>query len=317
MGQNADLNRRLLATEKSFDIANIRSKKQRIMTSSKEEKSSKNEDEKVGRLGDAVASLEIIEEMQPMPPLQGVPESSSFDFESDLADSGVYQRAHGRNMRFSVGSSMVRPWSCLSEVSDDQFSSMSLMALPVFAEDIANPHHYDFDAYPSYPPPPYTPMADDVIQDQSPPPARQSVPSERPSIMLMSGVEILHAMYYRGTSIFHHCMAIRAQLNQIAGFPELIDSYVFEEEATNPLEEIIFIFQQGLPLFLLFGQIEPSFNAEVARSEGLDPDDTVSRFFSQCEEDDFDIDDYFVEEDLMGSSNNGFLKVSNPRLPFL
>ncbi|KAM0543995.1 hypothetical protein ACHAPJ_012020 [Fusarium lateritium] len=71
---------------------------------------------------------------------------SKFDFEDDLELSRVYRRAQRDTMDFSFRSSIARSnsWSVFSGLSLGDVSIMSVIALPVYQEDLTNAQHYDF-----------------------------------------------------------------------------------------------------------------------------------------------------------------------------
>ncbi|KAF5593448.1 Rho guanine nucleotide exchange factor scd1 [Fusarium pseudoanthophilum] len=70
---------------------------------------------------------------------------SKFDFEGDLESSRVYRRAVRETMDFSFRSSIARShnWSVFSGLSLGDISIMSVIALPVYQDDISNFEHYD------------------------------------------------------------------------------------------------------------------------------------------------------------------------------
>ncbi|KAK4160643.1 hypothetical protein QBC43DRAFT_303568 [Cladorrhinum sp. PSN259] len=69
-------------------------------------------------------------------------------FEWDLELSRVYRRAQNtrNSMDFSFRSSIARTnaWSIFSGLSLGDISVLSVIALPIYADDLQNPHHYDF-----------------------------------------------------------------------------------------------------------------------------------------------------------------------------
>ncbi|KAL9572362.1 hypothetical protein ACKAV7_003563 [Fusarium commune] len=71
---------------------------------------------------------------------------SKFDFEDDLESSRVYRRALRETMDYSFRSSIARShnWSVFSGLSLGDISIMSVIALPVYQDDITNAEHYDF-----------------------------------------------------------------------------------------------------------------------------------------------------------------------------
>ncbi|RGP71687.1 hypothetical protein FLONG3_6991 [Fusarium longipes] len=71
---------------------------------------------------------------------------SKFDFQDDLEASRPYRRAKRDTMDYSFRSSIARSnsWSVFSGLSLGDISIMSVIALPVYQEDITNAQHYDF-----------------------------------------------------------------------------------------------------------------------------------------------------------------------------
>ncbi|KAF5621332.1 Rho guanine nucleotide exchange factor scd1 [Fusarium tjaetaba] len=76
---------------------------------------------------------------------------SKFDFEDDLESSRVYRRAVRETMDYSFRSSIARShsWSVFSVLSLGDVSIMSVIALPVYQDDITNAEHYDFGEEPA------------------------------------------------------------------------------------------------------------------------------------------------------------------------
>ncbi|KAF5563533.1 Rho guanine nucleotide exchange factor scd1 [Fusarium napiforme] len=76
---------------------------------------------------------------------------SKFDFEDDLESSRVYRRAVRETMDYSFRSSIARShsWSVFSGLSLGDISIMSVIALPVYQDDITNAEHYDFGEEPA------------------------------------------------------------------------------------------------------------------------------------------------------------------------
>lgn len=70
-------------------------------------------------------------------------------FERDLKESRVYRRAKRDTMDGSVRSSVGRThtWSVFSGLSLSNISDISVIALPIYAEDLTNPHHYNFGSF--------------------------------------------------------------------------------------------------------------------------------------------------------------------------
>jgi cell division control protein 24 len=76
---------------------------------------------------------------------------SKFDFEEDLESSRVYRRAVRETTDYSFRSSIARShsWSVFSGLSLGDISIMSVIALPVYQDDITNAEHYDFGEEPA------------------------------------------------------------------------------------------------------------------------------------------------------------------------
>lgn len=77
---------------------------------------------------------------RPSPQLPGSP------FEQDLETSRVYRRATRMSLDLSVRSSVAQThaWSMFSGLSLGQISNLSVLALPLYADDITNAQHYAF-----------------------------------------------------------------------------------------------------------------------------------------------------------------------------
>ncbi|QPC67405.1 hypothetical protein HYE67_009636 [Fusarium culmorum] len=69
-----------------------------------------------------------------------------FDFEHDLESSRVYRRTKRDTVDFSFCSSILRSnsWYVFSGLSLSDVSCLSVIALPVYSDDIINAHHYNF-----------------------------------------------------------------------------------------------------------------------------------------------------------------------------
>ena len=68
-----------------------------------------------------------------------------FTFEQDLGESKVYSRARRRKSLESLQSAGPSfGWSCLSELSLAQVSNISVISLPLTANELANAKHYSW-----------------------------------------------------------------------------------------------------------------------------------------------------------------------------
>ncbi|KAI0187749.1 hypothetical protein EV127DRAFT_435930 [Xylaria flabelliformis] len=191
---NYELSRRMMHLEDAFDVQTIRSRQSIMSVLATERPEAQGGGVVVG------ASLAEVRERilsaaaeQPVPPPESVLRSV-FEFESDLETSRVYRRARRDTMDFSFRSSIARThaWSALSGCSLANISVLSVIALPLDLEDIANRHHYiNTNDVP-------------IVEKEL------SIPMSEPSIAEKG-------------SIFYICLRIHSQLLQIAGFQELFN----------------------------------------------------------------------------------------------
>ncbi|KAK2669873.1 hypothetical protein RAB80_014010 [Fusarium oxysporum f. sp. vasinfectum] len=170
------------------------------------------------------------------------PSRFEFEFERDLTASRVYRRAKRDTMDFSVRSSVARThaWSIFSGISLSKISEMSVLALPLYAEDIANPQHYHF--------------------------GHEAFQPKR----LLSPTGCTR-------SIYHECVEVQLQLSQLEWFAELHRQETQRTEDENPLSILIAIFRRGTPPLMLFNQLD---NSQQERWQNLiasSPTDTVAK----------------------------------------
>ncbi|KAM5350443.1 hypothetical protein ACJ41O_006948 [Fusarium nematophilum] len=159
-------------------------------------------------------------------PPPAIPRRSSlfeFGFEHDLKASRVYRRAKRDTMDFSVRSSVARThaWSIFSGISLSNISEISVLALPLYADDIANPQHYNFGY--------------EILQPKA----------------------LLSPTVYT-KSIYHECVELQLQLSQLEWFDALHQKEAQVAEDRNPLQVLIAIFQRGTSLLMLFNQLDKS-----------------------------------------------------------
>ncbi|KAH8650456.1 CDC24 calponin-domain-containing protein [Ilyonectria robusta] len=204
-----------------------------------------------------------------------------FEFERDLKASHVYRRAKRDTMDFSVRSSVARThaWSIFSGISLSNISEISVLALPLYAEDIANPQHYDFGHETVQPKPLFSPT-----------------------------------VYTR--SIYHECVEAQLQLSQFEWFAELHRQETQRgTEDQTPLSILIAIFRHGTPLLMLFNQLD---NSQHERWESLiasSPSESVAKlaivkFVQACVSRlSFQPADCFTVADLMSIDTTNHIKV--------
>lgn len=147
-----------------------------------------------------------------------------FDFQGDLETSLVYRRANRDSMDFSFRSSVAQShmWSVFSDLSlGDIISNLSVVALPIYADEITNASHYEFGG-------PSLEVASPSVDEASEPTPR---------------------IYLR------ECLEIESKLSQVSAFRELF----IEERSTgdeHPFWVLHRIFQRGYPLMMLFNMWE-------------------------------------------------------------
>ena len=75
---------------------------------------------------------------------KGLVNVTSLTFEQDLRQSKVYKRVQRRNSLASLSSSAAPSfgWSCLSEMSLANVSNISVISLPIAANELSNGGHY-------------------------------------------------------------------------------------------------------------------------------------------------------------------------------
>lgn len=162
-----------------------------------------------------------------------------FDFEHDLKLSRVYRHAKRDTMDFSASSSVARThaWSNLSGISLSDISHISVLALPLYVEDISNPQHYNF--------------GQETIQP---------TPLFAPTILTRS--------------IYHDCIEVQLQLSQFEWFAQYQQQEPSKDE--NPLSNLMSIFRIGTPLLMLFDQLDSSNHERWKGIIASSPSDEVS-----------------------------------------
>lgn len=220
------------------------------------------------------------------PASSGSLQKSYFDFEPDLKASRVYRRVKRDTMDYSFRSSVAsRTWSMFSGLSLSDVSIMSVIALPICSEDLTNPGHYAFGS------------------DHPPPRSMQT-----------------QIVFDRERSIFHDCIEVKAQLLHCPGFTALFDeTNALQDEATNPMDELRRVFQQGFPLLMLsnfwqgskddkdISALQAAGEADKGRLVKLAAHEFLFDLAVLLR---MDLRDLFTFDDFVGSSYIGFSKVS-------
>ncbi|KAF5009360.1 hypothetical protein FDECE_4416 [Fusarium decemcellulare] len=275
LDSNQDLSRRLLNLENSLDTQTIISKRMSLMSVSIPESQSSNSIDPQSTLASTTESSTETDSSVFI---------SKFEFEDDLETSGVYRRAqHNRNtMDFSFRSSVARShvWSILSGLSMSDVSIMSMIALPVYQEDLTNAQHYDFG--------------------QGPQPAAVTPPRQQEQSLLIE------------------CQEIKMKMLQIPGFQEYFDQVPQREHDRTHIDafdSLRVVLRQGMPLVRLLQALDP--RLEVFTETNLHHLDgqvvqkaAIYRFLEYCYKVlDLDSGSLFTIFDLLSDSAYGFSKV--------
>jgi cell division control protein 24 len=162
-----------------------------------------------------------------------------FDFDHDLKLSRVYRHAKRDTMDFSARSSVARThaWSSLSGISLSDISHISVLALPLYIEDISNPEHYNFGQEAFQPRPILVP----------------TMPTR---------------------SIYHDCIEVQLQLSQFKWFAQFQQQESSSEE--SPLSNLLSIFRIGTPLLMMFNELDNSHHERWKDLIASSPSDEVS-----------------------------------------
>lgn len=185
-------------------------------------------------------------------------------------------------MDYSMRSSIARTnaWSIFSGISLSNISEISVIALPLYSEDIANPQHYNFGHE-----------------------VRQSATALSPTV------------YTR--SIYHDCAEVELQMSQFEWFAEFQQQEDEElVELEDPLARLMAVFRQGIPLLLLFGQLDNSYSQRhwehILSSDRTELTRKVAifEFFQACVVHlGFKPNDCFTIADVMSSDTTSHVKV--------
>ncbi|KAF4458423.1 hypothetical protein FALBO_14849 [Fusarium albosuccineum] len=213
---------------------------------------------------------------------------SKFEFEDDLETSGVYRRARRNRdtMDFSFRSSVAKShvWSILSGLSMSDVSIMSMMALPVYQEDLTNAQHYDFG--------------------QGPQPAAVAPLRQQEQSLLIE------------------CQEIMMKMLQIPGFQEYFNQIPqrYPQRYHDPTQIDAFynlrvVLRQGMPLVQLLQALDPQL--EVFTETNLShlggevvQKAAIYRFLEYCYKVlDLDSGSLFTIFDLLSYNAYGFSKV--------
>ena len=222
---------------------------------------------------------------------------SRFEFEDDLESSRVYRRAQRDSMDFSFRSSIARTnaWSIFSGLSLGDISAISVIALPVFAQDITNAHHYVFGKVTS-------------TECRS----RNSVYIK--DIPMPRDI----ARPLQGRPLLVECNILKDKMLQIPGMETFFDQVESPPDSFHHLWEVL---SQASPLVILVQALCPNIGVPLERWKDSSPDPkdnlspetkevTIRWFLRYCRIDlNLPVNNLFNISDLTEGDCYGFLKV--------
>ncbi|RSL55625.1 hypothetical protein CEP53_007024 [Fusarium sp. AF-6] len=265
---NHALSRRLMNLEDALDVQTIVSKRISLMSVSGTGPQS----------GTSVETQSTLTDTSTQPTSQESDlDLSKFDFEDDLESSRVYRRAQRDTMDFSFRSSIAPSniWSVFSGLSLGDISIISVIALPVYQEDIINAENYDFGA-----------------GVQVPATIPQAKKAER--------------------GLLHECIEIKLKMLQL---PEINEYFDQVPSSDIEFFELWDVFSKGMPLLKLVQALDPQIDIVVdprMRSPGGRgaAKDAIFQFLEYCRNDlHLSRDNLFTISDLVGTDAYGFSKV--------
>jgi len=248
-------------------------------------------------------SFETVSVRTSLPRLEELPRASlgsrlsllELAFEGALKESRVYRRAKRNSLDGSIRSSVARThaWSVFSGISLSEISNLSVLALPIYPHDIANPQHYAFRQLQPHP-------GDGLV---APGPPFQS-------------------------SIFRNCLEMQLQFCQLLFYP-YADHISFQcslgHSDSDPFQILINLLRCGTPLVALLGHISdptqsqhaslilPDLNAKTSRWDGWqDVGDGLRSEFTAIPGMEVVTEHWFNVDDLMDDSTENQIKVSLP-----
>lgn len=174
---------------------------------------------------------------------------SLFDlsFEKDLITSRVYRRIRRETMDFSMRSSVARSngWSIFSGMSLSDISEISVLALPLRPSDINNPQHY----------------------------------VGGPESQRAGELSLLPPSVY-GSSIFHECVGLEAQLVQLkqCSFKQMLQrERMSADDSPDILAALIAVFLRGRPLLQLYNQLDNSYQDRWTQLLSKEPSPSAAK----------------------------------------
>ncbi|KAK0705666.1 hypothetical protein B0H67DRAFT_523585 [Lasiosphaeris hirsuta] len=220
---------------------------------------------------------------------------SSFGFEPDLEASRVYRRAQRESMDFSFRSSVAwsNGMSVFSGLTFGDVSVMAVIALPIYADEICNSHHYDFGGQQPPAPITYAPTAGSAD----------------------------HETNSAARSLLYECVEIELQLLQIRGFAHIFRSM---KRRAHPFNRLGQVFSRGYPFLMLERDGDPDYpvDAPLFRTIGGYSKPLSSQHFSEAIRAfstrlQLEPDETFTAADTIPARKTGFLKILDAIKKFL
>jgi cell division control protein 24 len=223
-------------------------------------------------------------------------EVSGLDFTDSLEASQVYRRAQRDTMDYSFRSSvtMSRAWSILSDFSLGDISAISVIALPIYQNELTNAQRYAFGGGAE----PVTTENETVQPVTTQPVAAQS------------------ALKIKGHMVVE-CFDIILKMNQL---PECEPHFRgLSLSPDSAFDELWMVLCQGMPLLKLLQALDPQFNLQPTYQTGfLSPVAMIQRFLGYCRTIlNVDIDHIFTLGMELSEDVLGFWKVSRHPEPML
>lgn len=218
----------------------------------------------------SVPSIAGLDLSKSQPALADIPEATAcknpqigvpgLDYKDSLETSRVYRRAQRDTVDYSFRSSVImsRAWSILSGFSLSDISAISVIALPVYQNELTNAQHYVFGGGSE----PVTTEHETVQPVTTQPVAAQS------------------ALKIKGHMLVE-CFDIILKMNQLPECKEYFRGLSLSPDSA--FGELWMVLCQGMPLLKLLQALDPQFNLQPAYRTGFpSPVAMIQRFLGYC-----------------------------------
>ncbi|GAB1314697.1 Rho guanyl-nucleotide exchange factor activity [Madurella fahalii] len=263
-----DLSRRLMNLESAFDSQSTLTTRPDIIHEADDEGTSTAPD---------LATYQVSGRENNSTDSEPGPWTSGFEFEDDLKVSRPYRRAQNDTMDVSRRSSIAlsHALSALTGISLSDISTLSIIALPVYSDEISNSHHYKFTS-------------------------QELEPTDEP---------ISKPRFATG-SLLRECLEVQMQLSQFPFFANLFEAASTEERhnRNHPFHLLQSVFRKGYPLLALAHALRDEGDPVL-----LDPKERATQAAEALStfslSPDFTTDTLPTTGDVTGTQSVGFLKV--------